>query len=40
VLDPPVHVGDRLRLIDAAGALLGIAEPLDGGLLHPVVVLV
>jgi tRNA pseudouridine55 synthase len=40
LLDPPVHVGDRLRLIDGAGALLGIAEPLDGGLLHPVVVLV
>ena len=32
--------GGRLRLVDAAGALLGIAEPLDGGLLHPVIVLV
>jgi tRNA pseudouridine55 synthase len=32
--------GGRLRLVDAAGALLGIAEPLEGGLLHPVIVLV
>jgi tRNA pseudouridine55 synthase len=40
VLEPPPQIGNRLRLIDGAGALLGIAEPLDSGLLHPVVVLV
>lgn len=40
VLRPPAHLGNRLRLVDAAGALLGIAEPVEGGLLHPVVVLV
>jgi len=33
-------VGARLRLVDSAGALLGIAERLDSGLLHPVIVLV
>jgi tRNA pseudouridine55 synthase len=31
---------DRLRLLDHSGALLGIAEPREGGLLHPVVILV
>jgi tRNA pseudouridine55 synthase len=30
----------RLRLLDREGALLGIAEPLDGGFLHPLIVLV
>ena len=30
----------RCRLLDAAGHLIGIAEPEAGGLLHPVVVLV
>jgi tRNA pseudouridine55 synthase len=30
----------RYRLIDAAGHLIGIAEPRGGGLLHPVIVLV
>jgi tRNA pseudouridine55 synthase len=30
----------QLRLIDRAGALLGLAESRDDGLLHPVVVLV
>lgn len=29
----------RVRLLDPAGALLGIAEPLPGGVLHPCVVL-
>jgi tRNA pseudouridine55 synthase len=32
--------GARVRVVDADGTLLGIAEPRDGGLLHPVVVLV
>jgi tRNA pseudouridine55 synthase len=32
--------GDRLRLLDGAGSLLGLAEPRANGLLHPVVVLV
>jgi len=32
--------GRRLRLLDSAGSLLGLAEPREGGLLHPVVVLV
>jgi tRNA pseudouridine55 synthase len=32
--------GARLRLVDTTGTLLGIAEPLDSGLLHPVIVLV
>jgi tRNA pseudouridine55 synthase len=40
VLDTPTRIGHRVRLVDAAGTLLGIAEPIDGGLLHPVVVLV
>jgi tRNA pseudouridine55 synthase len=30
----------RLRLIDSGGSLLAIAEPVEGGLLHPVIVLV
>jgi tRNA pseudouridine55 synthase len=30
----------RVRVLDAEGTLLGIAEPVAGGLLHPVVVLV
>ena len=32
--------GAAVRVFDADGTLLGIAEPTDGGLLHPVVVLV
>jgi tRNA pseudouridine55 synthase len=32
--------GTRVRMIDGQGALLGIAEPAGGGVLHPVVVLV
>ncbi len=32
--------GARWRLLDAAGTLLGIAEPGPAGLLHPVIVLV
>ncbi len=32
--------GDRLRLLDGVGSLLGLAEPRGNGLLHPVVVLV
>jgi tRNA pseudouridine55 synthase len=31
---------DRLRLFDPSGALVGIAEAREGGLLHPVVILV
>jgi tRNA pseudouridine55 synthase len=31
---------DRLRLLDPTGALVGIGEPREGGLLHPVVILV
>jgi tRNA pseudouridine55 synthase len=30
----------RLRLLDGRGGLLGIAEPVDGGFLHPLIVLV
>ncbi len=30
----------RVRLLDATGTLLGIAEPAPGGLLHPAIVLV
>jgi tRNA pseudouridine55 synthase len=37
---PLVSSGPRVRVLDADGTLLGIAEPADGGLLHPVVVLV
>lgn len=36
----PLAPGARLRLLDGDGALLGIAEPAPGGLLHPVIVLV
>jgi tRNA pseudouridine55 synthase len=36
----PRGAAPRLRLIDSGGALLAIAEPLEGGLLHPVIVLV
>lgn len=32
--------GGRLRLLDGAGSLIGLAEPREDGLLHPVVVLV
>jgi tRNA pseudouridine55 synthase len=32
--------GRRIRLVDGAGALVGIAEPTPSGLLHPVIVLV
>jgi tRNA pseudouridine55 synthase len=35
-----VATGTRVRLLDEAGALLGIAEPEPGGALHPVIVLV
>jgi tRNA pseudouridine55 synthase len=37
---PESTAGGRLRILDEDGTLLGIAEPTDGGLLHPVVVLV
>ena len=39
---PPVvsPTAARCRLVDAAGHLIGIAEPTGSGLLHPVVVLV
>jgi tRNA pseudouridine55 synthase len=37
--DPPAG-GSRVRLLDATGQLLGIAEPESGGVLHPVIVLV
>jgi tRNA pseudouridine55 synthase len=40
VLEPVPRIGGRLRMVDGTGALLGIAEPLESGLLHPVVVLV
>jgi tRNA pseudouridine55 synthase len=36
----PWSTGGRLRLLDDAGSLIGLAEPRDDGLLHPVVVLV
>ena len=32
--------GERIRVLDAAGGLLAIAEPVAGGLLHPKIVLV
>ena len=38
VTDPPP--GSPVRLVDATGALIGIADMLPGGLLHPRVVLV
>jgi tRNA pseudouridine55 synthase len=37
---PAARLGPRVRVLDAQGTLLGIAEPAAGGLLHPVVVLV
>jgi tRNA pseudouridine55 synthase len=37
---PSTPDGERVRVFDADGTLLGIAEPAAGGLLHPVVVLV
>jgi tRNA pseudouridine55 synthase len=37
--DPPAG-GSRVRLLDATGQLLGVAEPESGGVLHPVIVLV
>jgi tRNA pseudouridine55 synthase len=37
---PATSNADRARLLDASGALLGLAEPRPDGLLHPVVVLV
>ncbi len=37
--DPPAG-GSRVRLLDATGQLLGIADPESGGVLHPVIVLV
>jgi tRNA pseudouridine55 synthase len=38
---PPAPApGGRMRILDEDGRLLGIAEPTDAGLLHPVVVLV
>ncbi len=36
---PPVAEAERVRLFDRGGALLGIAEPAPGGLLHPAIVL-
>ena len=36
----PAGVAPRVRVLDAQGTLLGIAEQASGGLLHPVVVLV
>lgn len=41
-LASPASIGTapRVRVLDAEGTLLGIAEPTEGGLLHPVVVLV
>jgi tRNA pseudouridine55 synthase len=39
--EPAAATADRrVRVLDADGTLLGIAEPTAGGLLHPVVVLV
>lgn len=41
VARPPQRAtGGRLRLLDSSGALIGIAEPQESGLLHPVIVLV
>ena len=37
---PVLSAGSRVRVLDADGTLLGLAEPTEGGLLHPVVVLV
>lgn len=36
----PIGLAPRVRVLDGDGTLLGIAEPADGGLLHPIVVLV
>ena len=38
--EPSTPDAERVRVFDADGTLLGIAEPAAGGLLHPVVVLV
>ncbi len=38
--EPSAPDAERVRVFDADGTLLGIAEPAAGGLLHPVVVLV
>ena len=38
--EPSTSDAERVRVFDADGTLLGIAEPAAGGLLHPVVVLV
>jgi tRNA pseudouridine55 synthase len=38
--EPSTSDAERVRVFDAEGTLLGIAEPAAGGLLHPVVVLV
>jgi tRNA pseudouridine55 synthase len=40
ILEPLRAEATRVRVLDADGTLLGIAEPLAGDLLHPVVVLV
>jgi len=37
---PAWSCGGPLRLLDGAGSLIGLAEPRDDGLLHPIVVLV
>jgi tRNA pseudouridine55 synthase len=39
-LESPLQGTSRIRLLDRQGGLLGIAEPVDGGLLHPLIVLV
>jgi tRNA pseudouridine55 synthase len=40
IAEPLPAEASRVRVLDADGTLLGIAEPVAGGLLHPVVVLV
>ena len=37
---PAAESAERVRLVDADGRLLAIAEPADGGVLHPRIVLV
>jgi hypothetical protein len=37
---PPAASTPKARVVDSDGSLLAIAEPVSGGLLHPVVVLV
>ena len=37
---PPAASAPKARVVDSDGSLLAIAEPVSGGLLHPVVVLV